>query len=487
MSHAALYLLGWLAAFGWCLRPIWGIDVFFHVAIGRTILDSGLPETDVYSAAHPDAAWVPFQAGYEVVVALLDRVGGLDLLRVFHAALIATALVLAWRLFRRLTGRRLAAFALTALLLLLFEERIRLRPHVLNLLVEVAVLVPLAAGLWRANRRRWLWIVALSALLWAALHAMAALWLVAVAGTILVAGPREDRLWGLMAAGLALVLVLLTPGALPGIAHVLSIQSQWATFVPELAPSWSWLDQGNLYGVVAALVPWLAALAVALAWSTRPPPERRATLLAAAGLAFGALWMVRLGYFSAFVFALVWPELGALGARLSERARTVSLSAVIVACVAALAVHVGPRLASTNPWTSTLQPRMFPVTEADLMAKAGIHGRIFNEAPWGGYLLYRLHPQSTVLSDGRVTFAPDVAELLVADNDPRARLQVAEAAYQRYGVDLLVRERGAIPESPRWRLVLRGPVADVWSRAGPAAQRRISALAEALGRKPLSP
>jgi len=124
------------------------MDIFSHVAIGREILANGIPETDVFSSAHPDAAWTPFQVGYEVLVAGLDAAGGLDLLRVFHALVLTVALLLAVERLRKFTGDRWFAATLFVLLLFLFEERIRLRPHVFNLLFEVAFLLPprLAGG-----------------------------------------------------------------------------------------------------------------------------------------------------------------------------------------------------------------------------------------------------------------------------------------------------------------------------------------------------
>ena len=67
LGRHALGLLAWSLLFAWCLRPIWGIDIFSHVAIGRVILDTGIPQTDVLSAAHPEAPWSPFQVAYEVL------------------------------------------------------------------------------------------------------------------------------------------------------------------------------------------------------------------------------------------------------------------------------------------------------------------------------------------------------------------------------------------------------------------------------------
>ncbi|MCB9730381.1 MAG: hypothetical protein H6744_03620 [Deltaproteobacteria bacterium] len=471
------------ALFAWCLRPAWGIDIFFHVAIGREILAHGVPTTDVFSAAHPDAAWAPFQLGYELLVALLDRAGGLDLLRVFHAGVFATALTWLAVRARRATGSVAAAALILALTLLLFDERLRMRPHALNLLFEVAVLLPFAAGSWRLDPGRARLVVFATAVLWSFVHAMGALWLLAVVGTVLVAGPgATDRRYAATTLALASAGVLLAPGAAAGIAHVLSIQDRWLPFVPELQPSWTWFrlwqDGGGAYALLAGLLPWLGPLAVVLALATRPPPARRPTLLAAAGLALGAVLLVRLSYYAAFVLVLLAPELRTLTRRL-WRPRLWAL-ALSLALLSVLAAHVLPRWASTNPWTTTLSPGLFPVAEARVLDRAGIRARIWNETDWGGYLLYVLHPGATVASDGRITFAPDVAELLRADEHPSRRLAVAEAAYQRYGIDLMVRRRGALPESPQWELLLRGPTADVWSRRGPLSESRKSAISRVL-------
>ena len=93
---------------------------------------------------------------------------------------------------------------------------------------------------------------------------------------------------------------------------------------------------------------------------------------------------------------------------------------------------------------------------------------------------YRLHPNCAVLTDGRVTFQPDVGELLRLDDRPAYRAEALEQAWKRYGVDLAVRRKGKVPEQPGWELLLRGPAADIWSRRGEANEARRSALGEVL-------
>ena len=478
--------LGCLAlAFLWVLRPIWGIDVFFHVAIGREIVDAGIPYLDVFSAAHPKVAWAPFQVGYALFAHGVDALGGLDLLRICHAALITGTLALLWKRARGQLATLWSAALLMALFLVLFEERIRLRPHVFNLFFEVLILLPLASGAWRKDKRKWLWIVFGTSLAWTFMHSMGSLWLCCVVGTIAVAGAdRDERRWGLKATLLAVLAVIVSPGALAGIIHVVSISGDWPLFVPELAPSWRWFEYQSAYGMVAGTVPWIAAAAVIMVAVGRPAPERRATVLAAAGLAFGALWMVRLTYYSVFVFLLLAPELGDLAKGWAQGAkdRARNLKRIAILGIVLMALLLGwHRLPPTidrgvNPWSTTLDPGAFPVAEVAVLKRAGVGEKIFNASAWGGYLLYHLYPGARVISDGRITFGKDVGDLLRIANNPRARLFVANMARQNWNIDLLIWGRGVMRPNDHWDLLLRGPVAEVWAPKGPIAQRYRDAL-----------
>lgn len=463
-------------AFAWMLRPIWSIDIFFHVAIGREILEHGLPTTDVFSAAHPEASWTPFQVGYALLVAQLKELGGLDLLRAVHAALLAGTVHLLWRRLRSGHIERAAAFLLLAMFILLFEERVRLRPHVFNLCFEVGILLPLAGGAWRANRRRWLWVVFGTSLLWTFMHALGVIWLLCIVGTVALLGPSpEDRRWGIKATALTTLGIILSPGALGGITHVLSIYDSWGPFVPELAPSWAWFERESAYGWVAGTLPWCAAATVVGAALGRPEPHRRSTILAAAGLAFGAISMVRLSYYSVFVFVLLAPEWRRWLSRLPVQPRALRYGALIATllCVSLVGMHRLPATVArgVNPWTTTLDPGAFPVAETRALRKAGIGGKIFNAPPWGGYLLCELGPGTQVLSDGRITFGADVGELIQLMNRRSRRVGIANFALRKWNIQLLMWPRGALPPNDAWQLLIRGPVAEVWAPRNEAGNR----------------
>lgn len=130
-------------------RSIWNIDVFWHIAAGRAFLEhGGIPSTDIFSAIEPDRTWVTFQWGYQVWVYLLDEAGGLGLVRAMHAGVMFLSFGLFWwGCRRRLNVNAIASALLLLLIIVLFSDRIRSRPHVFNLLFWAILFPYLAQGL----------------------------------------------------------------------------------------------------------------------------------------------------------------------------------------------------------------------------------------------------------------------------------------------------------------------------------------------------
>jgi hypothetical protein len=471
-------LLLFVVFFLWVLRPIWGIDVFFHIATGRVIATDGTPTTDVFSAAHPEAPWTPFQPGYGLLAYALEQAVGLDGLRVAHALFLSLTLVMLWRWLRRWTGHRTSSLFLMAVFLVVFDERIRLRPHYFNLFFEVWLLLPIASGQLLSSPRRLLLRVLIVAPLWTYLHAMGALWLVAVLGTVAVAGgDRAERRLGLLASLVATAGVVAVPGALTGIHRVLVLHEYGYQWVPELAPSWDWFRDGTFHAAVLGAIPWLAVLALlgTLRGALAGQATRRATWLACLGMGLAAIAMVRLGYYAVFCLALLVPA----GRSWLFRAFSSQLAfGVSVVLLLHLGARVLPRWIEKRvvPWTKTYYPRYFPVEEVALLQRAGIGGKIFNELQYGGYLLYALHPRATVLTDGRVAFAADVGELYLWPKVRERQPELANEAWRRFGVDLLVWAKNRMPPNKNWELLVDGRQVQIFSRAGELAAQRRAAL-----------
>jgi len=86
----------WLFLGLWLVLMIGGRSRFFqdpgtfwHVATGNRILEKGFINSDPFTFTFPGTPWVPYQWLGECLMAILDRVGGFDLLLVVTATIIA--------------------------------------------------------------------------------------------------------------------------------------------------------------------------------------------------------------------------------------------------------------------------------------------------------------------------------------------------------------------------------------------------------------
>ena len=430
-----------LVVLAWAWRTIWDIDLFWHVVVGRLILEGGVPSTDVLSAADPTAPWTTFQWGYEVLVAAVEATLGLPGLKALHAGLLAGTFGLLAGLLRKTGASRTLCLGILGLALLMVEDRIRARPHLFELLFVVG-LTPLLYG---RERQAMPVILVLLMGVWANLHAVSSLWWLAFVGAWTVSKPSVKRL-GTLAAGA--VVALASPPARKGLIGALVSHSDWpADLVPELLPTWAYWDQG-FFGW-AVLLGVLLGLAAALHLASAKEQDL-GLKLAALGCAIAAVLMARWAWLAVLPLGLwmLWqrPSWGwAVGA--------VSVGVVLA--------HVGPRW-SLQDRLQTLETGRFPVTACRAMQDQDLRVPLDTTSAWSGYLLYCLYPQGRVLADGRLVFGPQVSELLLARQ--AGDLSTFDTAVGVYGTQALVwptANRPPLDES-RWRLVHSDSLAQVW-------------------------
>ncbi len=440
----ALLVAVFVALALWLFRPIWNIDIFWHVVVGRLILEGGVPTQDVLSAAHPEAPWRTFQWGYEVLVAALDGLGGLRLVQGLHVLVMAGAALGYFEILRR-RGPRWAAFTGLAVLLLLFEDRVRVRPHVFELAYVIALL-PLLLE-WVRGRGAWLGAVLL-ALVWANTHAVSAAWWVALVGAWALSAPRERARWGVLLAGfLGMVAV---PQARLGALHALASHGTWPSeLVPELANTWTYLGEGwwgvvVIFGVGAGLLCGLG-----LARDSELPLGLR---IAALGCAVASLLMVRWVWFAALPVGL-W---------LSQAQQAPRFFRGLTALAVVALVGRGGLRWSPSERLQLLDPGAFPVAACDWLLERDLRLPADLSPRWSGYYLYRLSPGATVLGDGRLVMQPDVVELLLARG--QGDVSTFDAAVARYHTLVLLWPSAQEPplDPSRWRSVYRDPVAEIW-------------------------
>ena len=277
----ALLLAATFALFGlYFLRPEYDIDIFWHVKAGEWIVQHrAFPTTDIFNYEHPNREWVTFQWLYQVAAYGLHSLGGFALLKAANVVLMTLGFLAVWRLAWLLLDRRwwLAWLVLTAFSAL-YHDRIRLRPHVVSLVLEMLVAVPILLRFQRASWRTTAWMLAVT-LLWANAHAGAVNVLLVMLGA-LVAGSLADR-WALGAGDVPLGRLLLTCAGI-GLVLALSpnfIRGNWTAFtmfeatkliIPEWKPTYSYLELGSApHFYLCGLAPYLLVPPIALQGTLR--------------------------------------------------------------------------------------------------------------------------------------------------------------------------------------------------------------------------
>jgi hypothetical protein len=505
-------------------RVIWDIDLFWHIAAGRAFVHAGrITDTDIFGVLDPDQVWVTFQWGYQVLVYLLDEAGGLQLVRAAHTAVMLSAFALFyWGVRGRLRLGPIASFLALALLVVLFEDRIRNRPHVFNLLAWTLLFPWLLRGPSFLDRRAIVG-TALTVALWANIHAGGALLFLVAAATLpagailarLIRSPdpsanswRIATLWWLA----ALIPALLSPCFVRGNLQAALMLEGTEQAIGEWWPAWHFLVIATTAGhIVSGLTPSIVgAIWLAVAARAAAARDRLSTVpawLLILGLAFVVLShrSVRFVYHAAFGAVLLAPHLPRLLSPAAWRPQTARTLGVALAAALVLVgyrfnvttLHGDLPSAMASAFGPPIDARRFPVAQAAFLEQTGFHGTIFCQPNWGGYLLWRLHPGTRVLADGRGNYPRAVSDDLVALYD-RERFPTpadgpaVEALYARYPTDLVVHQHpvfppGYTPDPARWELLYSDKRGAIWARLDSPGGRALAERVRELRRSAPSP
>ena len=103
----------------------------WHLVTGMTILASGaIPHTDIMSYTFPGKAWVAYEWLSDVIMALLVKIGGLDLLALGVTAAIAALILAIYQRMRASGCHFVAALTLCIFGLLASANHWLVRPHI---------------------------------------------------------------------------------------------------------------------------------------------------------------------------------------------------------------------------------------------------------------------------------------------------------------------------------------------------------------------
>ena len=459
-AHIEVVLLALVAGLAGLMfmRPIWDIDIFWHIATGRWIAENGaIPTTDILGL-DPERPWFTFQWGYEWLMYQTEVRGGMLAIRLMHGAVMAAAFALLYRTYRRelkSDGVPWGALALLLFTLMAFQDRINVRPHVFNLL-GLALLLPVMLGGWRTLAAA-TWIgLAVWMFVWANLHAGGWLIMVVALGAIPAAAIVERKE---VKRGVALWLTLVVPGALApnvitGILHAAMLVQTTGETIGEWSPPFAYLlmDEAGLSRLIAGVTPYVTLLTLlGLVMTRRLRGIDLSVIGAAVALTALSLKYVRFIYDAAPVWLII-----ASRVHWSERMATIARKGATVLCAVFLGliwqtnIHqlyggLGETVAAAR---HDVDERRFPVEAAQFLKETGFEGKVFCHGRFGGYLLWQLHPNVRVRADGRFNVEPSVMEdvnFVFANH--RTQHEAPEIAakitsiYNKYEVDALVLER----------------------------------------------
>lgn len=422
-----LAVVGWLALF-----PITSVDVPYHVATGRRILDEqSIPRRGVGSATFGQGPWHDNEWGFQVLAALVGgweqepsgvwvlSPGGIVRLILLRAAcLVGTMGLVSAQMARRGVGPLTRGGAVLLTAFLTFGNLYwAIRPQILSYL-------GLAALAYLLERERggtaWAgWASLAVVALWSNVHGAVviglALVVIEAAGETAEAWWRNDaarrarvrRLW--LVAVLAPVAGCANPHGYKQLLHPLLY-----LFRPEIyRGNVEWTRPDLLHLPLFVLT--LGLLALGLASVGRPRLADVLRCLAFTGLFLGALRHLPLA--AIVIVPVLASSLAGAASRGGWRVRleptgphgrgpraraaaAAGITAVVVGLSGAFP-RSGARFVSLWPRFEFRPVRTMPHNGVRLLARYNVPGSIFNEYRFGGYLMFSLYPQERVFMDGR--------------------------------------------------------------------------------------
>ncbi|MBS1874611.1 MAG: hypothetical protein JSU00_15455 [Acidobacteria bacterium] len=472
MKLAAIALAA-AALLGLFSTQIADTDFWWHLRTGQFIVEQHrLPVPDPFAFTTPDGA--RFNLTHEwlaqALMYLVYAAGGFPAIVMTRAALLAAICGLAgWLAGRAGVEAGVAAALATASVAVEFTAD---RPALLTFLfagVFVAIL----------EKRRCMWALPPIALVWANCHGGFFIgWVVLAAYCCDFRATDRRKLWFVSAISIAVSLV--NPngvGVLPTLLQYRASEMQ-RNLVEWMPPS-LW---GPPYGFDILL--YAAALVLILARKRVRPPHW--ILFAAFTIASLAAFrnILLMGVLAPMLIAEYWPS----RIRIPKFAAWAPSAAAAVLLIAGFGKGASFQLRAAD-WTT-------PVAAADFLLANHLAGPIFNTYEQGGYLIWRLAPETRVFIDGRALSEQayrDARAILFNDGSaadqitgPRAQL------LERYGIQTVVMNAmdyvsGALyplaialanPASD-WALVHESPQAVVFTRRPPAG---LPAFQNKLGR-----
>jgi len=394
-------------------------DLWGHLRYGQDFLSTHtVPSSDVYSFTS-DRAWINHEWLTEALLAFVHRFGGTIALAILAAALVLTALVIAWWSARRsgMAGWRLEVLTAAVFFLGVAPLAQTLRPQAFSAPLFVALL----ALIRELDRGRHRMAVALPLLFlaWANMHGA---WV--MAGGVLA-------IWTFMRMAQTpssrVRLVLLGAGVASAAATLVNpygVQLWRFLFETVRFERSDIVEWGSLRSTPIMFLPWTATVAVALLALTRSRREHLAYFAVCLFLGVASFQVIRLvPFFSLSVLLLLGPLLAGASASVPAHIDARGWAGALVIwmiCVASSTIG-HPRIGCLQ----TRNPRFIDEQAASFLRENEATGRLVVWFDWGEYATWHFGPALKVSMDGRRETVYSAAMLRAHDefyrNKPGAR------------------------------------------------------------------
>jgi hypothetical protein len=495
-----LVLLGILAFSPMSAGLLGDADTGWHIRSGEQILAShAIPRTDPFSYTKQGERWYAWEWMYDVVIAAIHHVSGLNGVVLFTAAVISVTFALLFRFLLRRSGNLAVAAFLTLLAAAAAQVHMLARPHVLSWLLTL---------LWVENLCRFedgersalLWLPPLM-LLWVNLHAgfilglgllgifaWGAIWRSFTAPR---GGDREKIAQLVIVFSVCLLTTLLTPYGYQLHIHVYQYLSN--SFLMNNIDEFK---SPNFHVFVYEYFELFIPLVIAGAMLGRDRLTPTRVLLLLFSLHAG-LYAARNIPISAIIMSLVLGPLltpalslkfdgssrlrwlrSALDAgrsisesmtRLEGQFRGHVPAAAVMAASVALVLH-GGRVFSRQILSAHFDEKTFPEKASQFIAQRGIHDHLFSSDTWGAYLIYRLYPGTEVYFDDRhdfygEAFVKEYGQAILGSRQWREALDRYQVKWVLMPVDSPL--SSLLRESHDWRAEYDDGLAILFTRASP--------------------
>ena len=477
-----LVFVGILAFGPWSAGLLGDADTGWHIRNGEQIMAThSFPRTDGFSYTRHGEPWYAWEWLYDLVVAAIHHVAGLNGVVLFTALVISLTFALLFHLLLRRSGNLTAAVMLTLLAAAAAQVHMLARPHVLSwlfTLLWVEGLLRFAEG--ESSTLRWLPPLML---LWVNLHAGFVIGLLLLGVFAVEPAWKRDgkRLRQLaLVFSLCLFATLLTPYGYRLHVHVFQYlsngflmnnidefrspdfhQTVYFYFSAFLAMSLVGAVLGHDRLTWTGLLLWLFSLHAGL-YAARNIPIAAIVM----SLVLGPLISSGLSNVSALHAAQAISNSMTL---LENQFRGHGLVLLLMIASAGVVLN-GGRMFSRQVIHAHFSETVYPARAADFIAQNGIHDHLFSTDSWGAYLIYRLYPRTKVFFDDRhdfygEAFVREYGATISGAREWQAPLDQYQVRWVLMPVDAPL--SSLLRESPAWHAVFDDGLAILFKRDPP--------------------